>query len=189
MTAEMIVHLGRISYADDPRARLSSAQWMALRFFSCANRLSKSPSAFAVFHGTTRGTASQTIKSLVSAGYLERRPTTSDGRGAIFDLTPAGERMLEHDRLQTLKKAIETLPLGLRRALALGVQRLASQIAGHCDSPTFGACRNCRHLTTKEIDSVRRPHCGYADIALADDEMDRLCVVFKLKTKLSADGI
>ncbi|HKN41440.1 MAG TPA: hypothetical protein VJV87_00945, partial [Sphingomicrobium sp.] len=39
--------------------------WMALRFFSRANSFSRTPSAFAEFQATTRGTATQAIKALL----------------------------------------------------------------------------------------------------------------------------
>src|SRR5262249_11418773 len=60
--AESIVHLGHIAQGDGFVAGRTPAQWTALRYFARANRFSRTPSAFAEFHGTTRGTASQTTK-------------------------------------------------------------------------------------------------------------------------------
>ena len=48
---------------------LSPAQWMALRYFARANPFSRTPSAFAAFQATTRGTASQAIKALEASGW------------------------------------------------------------------------------------------------------------------------
>jgi DNA-binding MarR family transcriptional regulator len=69
-TAELLV--GRLVQADGYRGELSPAQWMALRFFARANSFSRTPSAFAEFQATTRGTASQAIKALEAGGYLVR---------------------------------------------------------------------------------------------------------------------
>jgi DNA-binding MarR family transcriptional regulator len=71
--AELVVQLGCLSRGDGFVADLTLAQWTALRYFSRANRFSRTVSAFAEFHGTTRGTASQTIKSLVQNDYLTRK--------------------------------------------------------------------------------------------------------------------
>ena len=43
---------------------VDTAQLMALRFFARANSFSRTPSAFAEFQATTRGTALQAIKAL-----------------------------------------------------------------------------------------------------------------------------
>ncbi len=67
---ELVFHLGRIASGEGLVEGLTAAQWSVLRYFAQANRFSRTPSAFAAFHGTTRGTASQTIKSLETQGYL-----------------------------------------------------------------------------------------------------------------------
>jgi hypothetical protein len=66
---------------------LSPAQWMALRFFARANPFSRTPSAFAEFQATTRGTATQAIKALEAGGYLVRQPFKTDGRSVSLRLT------------------------------------------------------------------------------------------------------
>ncbi|MEE8227707.1 MAG: MarR family winged helix-turn-helix transcriptional regulator, partial [Kiloniellales bacterium] len=71
--AELVVQLGCLARGDGFVANLTVAQWAALRYFSSVNRFSRTVSAFAEFHGTTRGTASQTIKSLVQNDYLTRK--------------------------------------------------------------------------------------------------------------------
>ena len=72
VVAELILHLGRIASGDGLVGGLTPVQWTGLRYFARANRFSRTPSAFAAFHGTTRGTASQTVKGLVADGYLKQ---------------------------------------------------------------------------------------------------------------------
>src|SRR5229473_1715168 len=79
-TAGLLPQVGRLVQAEVYDGELSPAQWMALRFFARANSFSRTPSAFAEFQATTRGTASQTIKALEAAGYLVRQRLESDGR-------------------------------------------------------------------------------------------------------------
>src|SRR5260370_39056276 len=69
-TAELLLQVGRLVQAEGYDGELSPAQWMALRFFARANSFSRTPSAFAEFQATTRGTATQALKALETAGYL-----------------------------------------------------------------------------------------------------------------------
>ena len=72
-TAELLLLVGRRVQAEGYDGDLSPAQWMALRYFARANPFSRTPSAFAAFQATTRGTASQAIKALEASGYLVRQ--------------------------------------------------------------------------------------------------------------------
>ena len=63
-TAELLLQVGRLVQAEGYDGELSPAQWMALRFFARANPFSRTPSEFAEFQATTRGTATQAIKAL-----------------------------------------------------------------------------------------------------------------------------
>ncbi|MEQ9480626.1 MAG: MarR family transcriptional regulator, partial [Algiphilus sp.] len=128
-TAEMLVHVGRIARCEAQTPSLTPAQWAALRFFAHANRMSRTPSAFARFHATTRGTASQTVKSLETAGYVERRRADADGRSVVFDLTSAGWARLAADPLNHLSAAIAALPAAQQDTLAESLQQLATALA------------------------------------------------------------
>src|SRR6476469_6003032 len=70
--ADLVLRLSRAALGEGFVEALTSAQWTAPRYFSRANRFSRTVSAFAEFHATTRGTASQTVKSLIKPGYLAR---------------------------------------------------------------------------------------------------------------------
>ena len=83
--AELLVYLGRAARRTDAGSDLTAAQWTAMRFFARANQLSRTPSAFASINATTRGTASQIIKSLMQKGHLVRHQAVGDGRS--FRLT------------------------------------------------------------------------------------------------------
>ena len=91
-TAELLVQVGRLVQAEGYDGELSPAQWMALRFFARANLFSRPPSAFAEFQATTRGTATQTIKSLEAGGYLVRQPSKVDKRSVSLRLTKQREK-------------------------------------------------------------------------------------------------
>ena len=92
-SAELLVHLARLVHSAAADVSLTPAQWTALRYFASANRLSRTPSAFSEFNATTRGTASQTVKSLIALGLLEKRAHESDGRSFLIELTDSGQAL------------------------------------------------------------------------------------------------
>ncbi|MFP4043057.1 MAG: MarR family transcriptional regulator [Rhodosalinus sp.] len=162
--AEFLVHLGRAARGEDGAAALTPAQWTALRFFARANRSSRTPSAFASFHATTRGTASQTVKSLETKGYLTRMRAKEDRRSVRFELTEAGQDMLARDPLRHLAQSIGRLDCAARDALARALPALAVDVAAAravagAALEQFGARRPClRHL--RRLPPFQRPPVG-----------------------------
>ena len=169
----MLIHLARL--AQNGGGELTPAQWMALRFFARANRFSRTPSAFSEFHATTRGTASQTVKSLVALGLLERHRSDTDRRSVRYDPTPAGHAVLARDPLTALVRALGRLPqedlLRLRRSLATA----AEDVAQVRDAAQFGTCGDCAHLDSETLGGC---YCTCVASMLAPDELDALCVDF-----------
>lgn len=185
LAADLIVHLARIARATDEtpegRARsatmrLSSAQWAALRYMARANPFSRTPSAFARYHGTTRGTASQTIKSLVAAGLLTRARDDRDRRSVRFALTQAGEALLAEDGACALAQAVADLPPAQRETLIETMRRLAGEIAVKHGAPCFGCCQDCRHLRDGEACDG---YCAQVGAPIAGDDRHLLCADFE----------
>src|SRR4029453_16059492 len=100
--AYLVLRLSRAGLREGFVEAMTSAQWMALRYFSRDNRFSRTVSAFAEFHATTRGTASQSVKSLIKQGYLARIPSDRDGRSARLDLTDNAKSILVRDPFEVV---------------------------------------------------------------------------------------
>jgi DNA-binding MarR family transcriptional regulator len=172
--ADLAFQLGRLAYGECAAGGLTPAQWTALRYFDRANRFSRTVSAFAEYHATTRGTASQTIKSLVSRGLLRRSPSARDGRSSRLDLTPAARRVLAEDPLEGLVRAAERLPR-LQRLRALATLRtLVRELAQTRQRPAPGRCALCGHLGTGE-EGFR---CRLMEEPLERTELEELCIRF-----------
>src|SRR5438045_9798840 len=108
-TAELLLLVGRLVQADSYEGELSPAQWMALRFFARANSFSRTPSAFAEFQATTRGTASLAMKALEAGGDLLRQRCEADGRSISRRLTSKGKKATMRDSLEGLVGADDSL--------------------------------------------------------------------------------
>lgn len=172
--AEFLVHIGRSARGDDTGAALTAAQWTALRFFDRATRASRTPSALASFQATTRGTASQTIKSLETRGLLRRHRSDSDGRSVCFEVTAPGADMLTQDPLRHLTAALARLDADDRAALARALPVLAADLAARRGATAFGTCDDCAHFECRGAGA----YCACMADDLAPVDIGRLCARF-----------
>ena len=179
--AELIAQLGRMTYGESFANGLTPAQWTILRYFSRANRFSRTTSAFAEFHATTRGTASQTIKSLVQSGYLARKRSKTDGRSTNFHLTQKSKKMLLGDPFKALEGAVGALSKSEHRTVARSLERMLCKLAQKDGKRFFGICTNCIHF--KIDDCCQKGESDYVctlmDEPLQAAEIEKLCVNFQ----------
>ena len=177
----MMTHLGRLAHGEGFVCGLTAAQWTALRYFARANRFSRTVSAFANYHATTRGTASQTVKSLVSQGYLTRTRLESDGRSARLDLTEAGRVLYGKDPFEDLVRAIAELPQGLQSKLLVALGRVLGHMAHERQKRPFGTCPFCGHLDecVNRKDEVIEYFCRLENEPLEPSEIEEICINFE----------
>jgi DNA-binding MarR family transcriptional regulator len=178
--AELVVQLGCLTRGDGFVADLTFAQWTALRYFSRANRFSRTVSAFAQFHGTTRGTASQTIKSLVQNVYLTRKRSKTDGRSIDFTLTYKSKKLLADDPFEALVVAAGTLSNSASHTLARSLERMLRQMEQKQGKSHFGMCPNCKYFQEDGCYANGKPNycCALVDEPLKEAETQQLCVNF-----------
>jgi DNA-binding MarR family transcriptional regulator len=178
---ELISQLGRIAHGEGFVGGLTPAQWSVLRFFSRANRFSRTVSAFAEFHGTTRGTASQTVKGLVNRGYLIRTRSQRDGRSVRLDLTEKGKKALADDPFEILVSAAGALSHSARNSLERALERMVRHVAQEHGRCPFGTCPSCRYLRGDGSCVEGRPpyECGFLDEPLEEADLDQACVNFE----------
>ena len=176
--AELVVHLGRIASSDSLVEGLTLGQWAVLRYFVRANRFSRTPSAFAAFHGTTRGTASQAINNLVRQGYLRQTRSDTDGRSVRLDLADRARAILAKDPLEALARVADDLPPGVRDQFSNGLQRMMGRMASETGKPTFGTCKNCAHFEGDRCcqEGLVPYACGFLNEQLIEEELDELCI-------------
>jgi DNA-binding MarR family transcriptional regulator len=178
--AELIEQIGRAVHGDGFCDGLNPAQWAALRYFARANRFSRTVSAFAAFHGSTRGTASQTVKSLVQKGCLVRRPVEGDRRSFSVEPTAEGLRRLTRDPLGVLAEAAAGLATPARAELAGLLVRLLDEVLTRRRRPRFGVCACCCHLQVEACPGESGPHlCGLLQEPLSAAEIGHICTNYR----------
>ena len=180
VVAELISQLGWIAHGEGFVGGLTPVQWSVLRYLSRANRFSRTVSAFAEFHATTRGTASQTVKSLVSRGYLIRTRSQRDGRSVRLDLTEKGKKALADDPFKILVGAARALSPTARNSLERALERMVRHVAQEYGRCPFGTCPSCLYLRGDGYCLEGRPpyECGFLDEPLEEAELDQSCVNF-----------
>ncbi len=172
--AELLIHIGRSSRGEDLASPLTAAQWTCLRFFARANRVSRTPSAFASFQVTTRGTASQTIKTLEEKGLLARFRSDHDGRSVRLEITEQGQEALNADPLADLMSLIDVINPKERAAFLATLSRLSETLAGLKGAQAFGTCEACTHYTSSD----GRGYCACIAAELMPIDLGKLCVNF-----------
>ena len=179
-TAELLIQIGRLAYAESGKAGLTPTQWMALRYFARANRFSRTVSAFADYHATTRGTVSQTVKTLTDRGYLSRRRSETDGRSVRFDLTEQGRDVIAADPLSRLISMIDDLPPDSLHEFAVQVSGLAGSLSEALGRPRFGPCKRCRFLVEERhgAESAPSARCRFVGQKLEPSDLAGLCVSY-----------
>ena len=185
-TAELVLHLGRISSSEG----LTAAQWAVLRYFARANRFSRTPSAFAAVHGTTRGTASQTIKNLQTQGYLTSERSQVDKRSIQLILTGKARAVLENDLFESLVRAVDGLPTGIHADFSNILQRILGHVARESGKPHFGTCASCKYLEGEGCSPEgQAPYtCSFAKEPLHAEELSEVCINFVPKKTMMARG-
>jgi DNA-binding MarR family transcriptional regulator len=178
--AELVVQLSCLARGDGYVADLTFAQWAALRYLARANRFSRTVSAFAEFHGTTRGTASQTIKGLVENAYLTRRRSKADGRSIDFTLTKKSRKLLAEDPFEALVIAASALSNSASQTVERSLERMLHKVAQQQGKHHFGMCPNCKYFQDEGccMNSKYDHYCTLTDESLKKAETQQLCVNF-----------
>ena len=191
-TAELLLLVGRLVQADGYDGELSPAQWMALRFFARANRFSRTPSAFAEFQATTRGTASQAIKALETGGHLVRRRSKADGRSIRLRLTAKGNKALARDPFEVLVRAVDSLDAKERTAMHVALHQVLTTVAASGAHRRFGFCQDCAYLGGKVCCNltIESPsaECVLFGVPIQAEDAGLLCVHFQPTSAQRDDG-
>jgi len=189
-TAELLLLVGRFVQAEGYDGELSPAQWMALRYFARANPFSRTPSAFAEFQATTRGTASQAIKALEARGYLVRQRSKTDRRSVSLRLTNKGNRALARDPFEALVRAVDALGAKERTEMHDTLHEVLATVAASGAHRRFGVCQDCTYLggemrRNRTSASSAALECLLLGVPIQSEDAGLLCVHFSANRRAS----
>jgi len=173
-TAALLERIGRLIGADANSSALLPVQWETMRYLQQANRFSRNSSALTAFLGSTKGTVSQTVKTLESKGLLRNRVDPKDRRRNQLSLTAKGKRLLGNDPMEKNIAAIAALPAPSRDALAAGLEKLLTSRLEVDGRQPFGQCRECMYFARRHEEG--NPHyCLLLKEMLSATDADHIC--------------
>jgi len=176
--AGLLGRMGRMARGLQYAEGLNPAQWECLRFLASANRHSQTPGALAVYMGSTKGTASQTVIALEGKGLLRRVHGRPDRRVTTIEVTEGGNELLSRDPLLSLRRVLAGLPNDVAQSLVVGLTHLMHELTERHGWRSFGVCPECGHFRRAEGGGAA--HCDKLKINLEIGETDRICVDFQL---------
>ncbi|MBI2718527.1 MAG: MarR family transcriptional regulator [Rhizobiales bacterium] len=175
--ASRLQRLLRLMRANEHSAGLNPAQWEALRFVARANRFSNVPSVLTKYLGATKGTVSQTVKTLEKKGLIVKSRRPDERRSVALMLTPQGQAVLELDPWRRLVMSADELGNKARRRLGRNLAEMLEAEVARAGLPHFGICVSCRFFRERGREShARGPHlCMLFDEPISSEEAGQLC--------------
>ncbi|MCB1365377.1 MAG: MarR family transcriptional regulator [Rhodobacteraceae bacterium] len=165
----LLDRLSRLSAADDWQDGLNPSQFAALGYLARANRFSRSPSHVAAYLGATRGTVSQSLKSLLSKGFVGERRSPDDRRSLSFDLTGRGRAAL--GRRRVLDDALSGLSRERRADLGAALSEVLRGVLQRRGGKGFGLCRTCAY----HRHGPEGRYCTLLNLALSEEDAGQIC--------------
>ena len=166
---ELIVRLARLDMAQAWHGDLNPTQSAVLDYLARANRFSRSPSHVSQYLGSTRGTVSQSLKSLGQKGYVTERKSQSDKRTISFDLTAKGHDAAQMPDIMT--DHLTKMDRGARDRLLETLRALLIPLLADNDGKPFGVCKTCRHFAPRDTGG----YCGLLSADLSHEDTSHIC--------------
>ncbi|WP_394201370.1 MarR family winged helix-turn-helix transcriptional regulator [Shewanella waksmanii] len=175
-TYKLIERLGEITRAHlrkvATKCGLQPVQVEVLHYLVSCNQFSNTLMSVVDYLGQTKGTVSQTIKSLEAKGFIEKIPDKNDKRTVRLWVTQKGKKLIKQELPGIpFTAALESLDKDSQSSLSKSLSTLNSALLKTNNMDTFGVCRTCIY-NQKRTDSY---FCRLLNIDLAEDETNKIC--------------
>lgn len=140
---DALERLTRLIVADDWLGELNPTQRAAIKYLTLANRFSRAPSQVAEYLATTRGTVSQTLKTLTRKGFVRQITSSTDKRWVSYEVTSKGRAVIENT--SAIDKVIKKLNHSSIENLEQGLKELLREMLRERNNVAFGICHQCTH--------------------------------------------
>lgn len=142
---------------------LKLVQLEALVYLASANRYSDTPLALAEYLALTKGTVSQTLKTLESGGLISKTADAEDRRVQHCAVTSRGAAVVAD--------ALHIPAGGDDPGLESALRSVLRSLQHTADARTFGVCNTCVH---HQADGARA-RCGLTGEALRKADRAKIC--------------
>lgn len=173
--AALIERFGRLISSESHTEGLQPVQWEVLRYLTKANRFSQTAAAVTAYLGITKGTVSQTLKTLEAKGLIRKRVDSKDRRSNHLKLTTKGQRLISKGPLESVTSALRNLDDQRAQVLMESLEDTLREVLTARGRQPFGQCRNCVYFAA--LHTQGQPHfCQLLTQPLTDADAQLLCI-------------
>jgi len=152
---------------------LQPVQLEVLNYLSACNKYSDTPMAVTEYLGQTKGTVSQTIKTLEKKELVIKTADENDKRISHIAVTPLGREILnEHLPTEMFVNACSTLSNPAQEQVLSALTSLLTSVIKSNNMKTFGTCYSCRHNHKHDDESY---FCNLLKEPLRDSDVLLIC--------------
>lgn len=166
--SDLLDRIARLRAANSWQDDLNPSQRAALEYLGRANRFSRSPSQVADYLASTRGTVSQTLKSLLRKGLVEEVRSETDKRWISYEVTPQGFAHLSADQKAS---TLVDLTDGEAELLTNLLERFLHAMLAQRGGRSFGICSTCKYHSQRKGGG----YCQLLEIDLLPAEVGQIC--------------
>jgi len=166
---ELIDRIARINAADEWIEDINPTQWTALSYLARANKFSRSPSQVSDFMSATRGTVSQTLKTLARKGLISKVRSDQDKRSISYSITEAGISIVQKNTM--LKDSLSTWSEEDLSSFRSAMEKLVRSTLKQRGLRAFGVCKTCKH----HQGSNQGAYCTLLNEPLTAPETKQIC--------------
>lgn len=173
--AELLDRLNRLLRNDVETGPLKSVHWEVMRFLQQANRFSRTPGAVTARLGITKGTVSQSLKTLERSGFIRKLVDAKDKRVVRLALTASAEQILREDPLIALASCLESTDKENLKVVEEVFDAVLHDMLKQRNHVKFGICHTCKHFQSTK-GSIGSYHCGLLNEKLYEEDISQLCI-------------
>ena len=144
-----------------------------LQYLSVCNKYSNTAQAMSEYLGQTKGSISQSLKVVESAGHIVRKPCKKDGRVIKIELTKQGKACLA--RIER-KLNIDTPD---DPAIASMIEQILRVWQNKAGLEGFGQCKSCQFNVQP---GDQRFQCGLTGESLSKSDTHKICKEHQFKS-------
>ncbi|WP_343565411.1 MarR family winged helix-turn-helix transcriptional regulator [Kiloniella sp. b19] len=178
----LLNRLDRVASSNEWDDDLNPTQVTILQYLARANRLSRSPSVIADYMGTTRGTISQSLKSLAGKGLVSKVSLSTDQRTTSFELTEKGSRAA--GEYQGFQAALSAIPQERKEEFLTTLREIAGHVFRENKTKLFGICKDCTYLEIRN----QKHYCSLMNWDLLPESTEKICHKHTDRPAVSDEG-
>ena len=146
-----------------------------LNYLQICNEFSNTPLAVADYLGQTKGTVSQSLKTLHQKGFIDKSADAKDKRISHLRLTEQGQAALQQLLpAKVLSDALAQWQPAEQIVLQQQLQRLLRSMIQANGNMAFGQCKDCQHNQQQEAGYF----CALVQQPLATSAIELICKEF-----------